>query len=176
MGQVFDTMSERGRIFWPWLAAGVIVADQATKFAIEHGTREEYMRVLIPGLLNLVHRHNPGVAFGLLADSDSSWLKAGLVVFSLAVMVMLAWLLVTGRAGGARSRAGLSMILGGAAGNVVDRLIHGSVIDFVNLHVGQYHWPAFNVADSAIVVGAGLVILELLTERHHQGRLESSNV
>lgn len=152
---------------WLWVPVAVIAADQATKFAVEHLTPEEHVRAIIPGLLNLVHRHNPGVAFGILADAESPLLRAALLLFSTAAVGVLAWLLVTDRAGEARSRAGLALILGGAAGNAIDRLIHGSVIDFVDFHWGARHWPAFNVADSCIVIGAGLVILELLFEKSH---------
>jgi signal peptidase II len=84
-------------------------------------------------------------------------------------MAMLVWLLATDRAGGRRARAGLALILGGAAGNLIDRLLHGSVIDFLDFYVGSYHYPAFNVADSCIVIGAGLVILELLFEKEKSG-------
>lgn len=159
---------------WLWVPVGVIVADQATKYAVETLTPEEHLRVVLPGLLNLVHRHNPGVAFGLLAGTELPLLRAALLVFAAAAISVLAWLLVTGRADGAGSRAGLALILGGAAGNAIDRLLHGSVIDFVDLHLAGKHWPAFNVADSAIVVGAGLVILELLREKPSAGRPEAS--
>ena len=152
-----------------WLrgSVAIVLADQATKLAVENYTPEEYSRAIIPGFLHLVHRHNPGVAFGILADAESVWLRALLLLFSVAAIGVLSWLLVTNRAGGARGRAGLALILGGAAGNAMDRLHHGSVIDFVDFHLAGRHWPAFNVADSAIVIGAGLVILELLLERAH---------
>jgi signal peptidase II len=149
---------------WLWGSAGVVLADQATKFLVEEYTPKEYAREVIPGLLNLVHRHNPGVAFGILADSESPLLRAVLLLFSVAAISVLAWLLATDRVGGAPGRAGLALILGGAAGNAIDRVVHGSVIDFVDFHLAGRHWPAFNVADSAIVIGAGLVILELLRE------------
>jgi signal peptidase II len=152
---------------WLWGSVAVIALDQITKYAVENYTPKEFSREIIPGLLNLVHRHNPGVAFGILADSESALLTAGLLLFSVAAISVLAWLLVTNRAGGLQGRAGLALILGGAAGNALDRLIHGSVIDFVDFHLAGRHWPAFNVADSAIVIGAGLVILDLLRERTH---------
>jgi len=80
--------------------------------------------------------------------------------------VAMAWLLVAGRAGGQRSRAGIALILGGAAGNLLDRLMDGGVVDFILIYFRGHEWPAFNVADSAIVVGAALVLLELLFARH----------
>lgn len=162
-------MAGGNRAAWLWLTVPVIAADQITKYLVEQRTPEEYTRTMIPGFFDLVHRHNRGVAFSMLADSDSPWLGPLLIGFSLAVMVLLVWLLVSGRAGGGRARSGLALILGGAVGNLVDRLLHGSVIDFLDFYAGRYHWPAFNVADSCIVAGAGLVILELLFERGRSG-------
>ena len=124
-------------------------------------------RVLIPGLLNLIHTSNPGVAFGLFADSSTPWLAPVLIVFSVTVIALLAWLLLTGRAGGWLAQCGLALILGGAAGNVLDRVLHRSVTDFIDFYIGSHHWYTFNVADSAIVVGAGLVILELFRDWRH---------
>ena len=77
-------------------------------------------------------------------------------------MVLLVWMLVTGRAGGALAQCGLALILGGAAGNALDRVIHGGVTDFLEVRLWKYIWPAFNVADSAITIGAILVLFELL--------------
>jgi signal peptidase II len=158
-------MAAGKRLTWLWLTVPVMALDQATKFVVEHHTAEESVRTVIPGFFDLVHRHNRGVAFSMFADADSPWLRPLLIGFAAVVMAMLVWLLATDRAGGRRARAGLTLILGGAAGNLIDRLLHGSVIDFLDFYVGSYHYPAFNVADSCIVVGAGLVILELLTEK-----------
>jgi signal peptidase II len=152
---------------WFWLSLAILAADRATKAVVEAYTPENYRRVLIRGLVTLVHNHNPGIAFGLLADIASKWLTASLVAGSLAVIVLLCWLLATERAGGRRSQAGLALILGGAAGNLLDRLLRGGVTDFFEVRLGSYHWPAFNVADSAITIGAVLVLLELLFARRH---------
>ncbi len=161
-------MAGRGRTRWFWLAAAVVVADQTTKLAMEKFTGHDFTRVIIPGLLNLVHTRNPGVAFGLFADAESKWVTALMILFSAAIMGALAWLLATDRAGNLRSQTGLALILGGAAGNGIDRLLHDGVMDFIDFYLGTHHWPAFNLADSTIVIGAGLVILELLVERQHQ--------
>ncbi len=151
-----------------FLAFAVLALDQATKYAVERYTTVGSSRVLIPGLLNLVHTTNPGVAFGLLADSPTAWLAPVLIVFSLSVIGLLAWLLVSGRGGGWLGQGGLALILGGAAGNVLDRLMRHRVTDFIDFYLGSYHWYTFNIADSAIVLGAALVLLELFREwRHH---------
>ena len=146
------------------LVAIVFVLDQGSKYAVDRFTPSGSFRVLVPGFLNLVHTSNPGVAFGLLADSRTSWLPMMLIVFSVAVIALLAWLLFTGRAGGWLGQCGLALILGGAVGNVLDRLLRSSVTDFIDFHVGNYHWYTFNVADSAIVIGAAFVGLEIFRD------------
>jgi signal peptidase II len=88
-------------------------------------------------------------------------------LFSAGVILLLGWLLASGRAGGRLGQFGLALILGGAAGNVLDRLVRHSVTDFIDFHLGRYHWYTFNIADSAIVMGAGLVVLELLRDWRH---------
>ncbi|MGB6197920.1 MAG: signal peptidase II, partial [Candidatus Acidiferrales bacterium] len=90
------------------------------------------------------------------------WLEVALVTGAVAVLALLIWLLVSGRAGGGLARAGVALMAGGAAGNVLDRLMHGMVTDFVEVRLGHYVWPAFNVADSALSIGAALILIELL--------------
>ena len=162
-------MTLPSRTFWPFVLLGAFVlgADQLTKYAVEQFTASGSLRVLIPGLLNLVHTNNPGVAFGIFSDSQTPWRAPVLIVFSLGVMCLIAWLLATDRAGSWLGRYGLVLILGGAAGNFLDRVSRRSVTDFIDFHIGTHHWYTFNVADSAIVVGAGLVILELLRDWRH---------
>ncbi len=152
---------------WLWLSAGIVVADRASKFAIEWYTPETLRHTVVRGFLYLVHNENPGIAFGLLADGAAKWLPWLLSAISAVVIAVLAWLLATGRAGGRLGRAGLALILGGAAGNLIDRLLHGTVTDFLEVWLGSYRWPAFNVADSAISIGAVLAALELLFGRRH---------
>jgi signal peptidase II len=150
------------------LAFAVLALDQATKYAVERFTANGSSRTLIPGFLNLVHTTNSGVAFGLLADSPNPWLAPALILFSVAVIVLLGWLLVTGRGGGWLGPWGLALILGGAAGNVLDRAMRHRVTDFIDFYLGSHHWYTFNIADSAIVLGAALVVLELFRDwRHH---------
>ncbi len=149
------------------LSLAALAADQLSKHAVERYTAPGSLRVLVPGLLNLVHTTNPGVAFGLFADSENPWRGPLLIVFSVAVIGMLVWLLATGRAGGRAGECGIALILGGAVGNVLDRFLHHSVTDFIDFHIGAHHWYTFNVADSAIVIGAALVVLELFRDARH---------
>ena len=160
-------MAGSGGARWFWLSLLILAADRCTKLAIEAYTRESFRYIVVPGLVTLVHSHNPGIAFGLFADVRSKWLAALLIASSAGVIVLLAWLLAADHTRGPRGRAGLALILGGAAGNLMDRLLHGSVTDFFEVRLGSYHWPAFNVADSAITIGAALVVLELLFARRH---------
>jgi signal peptidase II len=101
------------------ISLGALAADQLSKHAVEKHTTVGSLRVVIPGLLNLVHTTNPGVAFGLFADSETPWRGPLLISFSVAVIAMLVWLLATGRAGGRLGECGLALILGGAMGNVL---------------------------------------------------------
>lgn len=152
---------------WFVLALLIVVADRATKFAVERYTPRSFHRAVIPGLVTLVHSRNPGIAFGLLADAGSRWVAAILIACAALAVALLAWLLATSRAGGRPRQVGISLILGGAAGNLIDRLAQGGVTDFFEVGLGSYRWPAFNVADSAITIGALLVVLELLFFRKH---------
>ncbi len=146
---------------WLWLALAVLAADRASKFAVEWNTSEGFRRVLIPQFAALVHTRNSGMAFGLFAGSDTRWLTVALLLISSAVVVLLAWLLFSGRVANTLAQAGLALLAGGAAGNLLDRLLHGAVTDFVELHAGSFYWPAFNVADSAITAGAVLMVIDM---------------
>ncbi len=165
---------DKRRIGWLWLTLAVALADRVTKTVFEIYTREGYRREVVHDLLYLVHSRNTGIAFGLLSDSASPWLTAALVAGSILVIGVLAWLLVAGHGGGRLAHVGLALILGGAAGNLTDRILHGGVTDFFEVLIGSYHWPAFNLADSAITVGAALVILELLFHSRHHAVEEAS--
>jgi signal peptidase II len=154
----------------PWLvafapAAVVCALDRVTKIAVERDIALHEVHTVIPGFFNLVHSRNQGAAFGLFADSASPWrmvLLVGVTALVLgAVLVMLARVVAGKTPGGAASRWGLSLVLGGALGNFYDRLTRGMVTDFLEIYVGSFVWPAFNVADAAITTGALLVALEM---------------
>lgn len=155
-------MTPVDRFRWLGVSFSVLAADQASKLAVERATDSGWSHAVIPGLLDLVHTRNRGIAFGMLAETSSPWMQGLLILFSLAAAGVMAWLLLSGRAGGQRSHAGLALIVGGAVGNVLDRMMQGSVVDFILVYFHSFHWPAFNLADSAIVMGAGLVLVDLL--------------
>lgn len=120
---------------------------------------------VIPGFFRLTHTENTGAAFSLFADSPAHWKTAFLIGFSAVAMVIVFGLLWKQSRPLTMSGIALSLILGGAAGNLWDRVFSGRVVDFLLLYVKHYQWPVFNLADSSIVIGACLLILELLFTR-----------
>ncbi len=155
-------MTFPSRLRWLSLTLFIVLADRLTKALVESRTTESWHHELIHNFIYLVHSKNPGIAFSMLANSQSSWLRSGLIVLSLVFIAALAWLLVTSKQVTWRTLAGLSLLIGGAAGNLTDRLLHGAVTDFFQVWFGTYQYPAFNVADSAITIGAILVLLDVL--------------
>ena len=149
-----------------FLIAGLILLfDQATKaIVVERFTAQTAIPV-IPGLFRLVLVENTGMAFGLLNDSPSPLVFGLLTLVSAVLLGFVAYLLWTSQTPSALGGFGLALILGGAAGNVVDRLARGKVIDFLDFYLGSHHWPAFNIADSGIVIGAALLLLDLMRAR-----------
>src|ERR1700726_4449456 len=167
------TSDWRARWLWLMLTLAIVAADRAVKYAVERYTSEGFRRDLVPNIIVLVHNVNSGIAFGLLSESASRWISVLLMGSSAAVIVLLVWLLLAGRAGDTWCQAGLALIAGGAAGNLLDRLLHGGVTDFLELRAGSFVWPAFNLADTAITVGAALIIFELLSGESHASRARS---
>jgi signal peptidase II len=153
---------------WLWASLGVLVADRATKFAIERYTNIFFRHPIMSDIVTLVHNQNPGIAFGVFSDSNSKWVAPFLLASAVAMIALLVWLLLSGRAGGALPQCGVALILGGAAGNALDRVMHGGVTDFVEVRLGTYVWPSFNMADSAISIGAALVLIELFFGGAHR--------
>jgi len=148
---------------WLWLAVVVMALDQWTKSLIVDRFEEFDKLVLLP-VLEIMRLHNEGAAFSFLSTAGGwqRWMFIGLgVVVSAAILI---WLRRLPPKGQGLLAAGLSLILGGALGNVIDRVLLGHVIDFIRVHWGEHYFPAFNVADSAITVGAALVILDNLLE------------
>lgn len=150
---------------WFALAAAVILLDQVTKWAVlenfVYGERRE-----ITGFFNLVLVYNKGAAFSMFASADG-WQTPLLILFALVAAGIVSYLIVRNR----EKRVlclGLALILGGALGNLIDRLRFGHVVDFLDFHAMGWHWPAFNVADSGITVGALLLILDGFV--HHEKR------
>lgn len=144
------------------VAVLVVVLDRASKLTVARRIALHDSIQIIPGFFRIAHVENTGAAFGLFAESSSPWKIAVLVLFSFAAMTIVLTLLWRGKHTRTTTGIGLALILGGAVGNLWDRLVNGRVVDFLLFYIGQYQWPAFNVADSAIVVGACLLGIEIL--------------
>lgn len=137
----------------------VIVADQLTKMLVVDAMHLYESREIIAGFFNLVYVTNKGAAFSLLADVDAPWRHYFFLGIGSAALVGLSIAYWNLRNITSLYSWSLALIAGGAAGNLIDRIRFGAVIDFLDFYVGNYHWPAFNVADSAICVGVGLFLL-----------------
>ncbi len=164
-------MPERVRRNYPWLilpALGVVFFDQLTKQLIIKSLRVYESVPVIQGFFDLVHVRNRGMAFGIMNDSPSDsgmWLL--LAMSFVAIALLLVWFFRM-KEEGVLFTLSLSLILGGAVGNIIDRLRFGEVVDFLDVYVGAYHWPAFNVADAAITVGTFMIAATLLFARPAQ--------
>ncbi len=145
---------------WLWLSLVVVVLDQVSKQLIVSSFMLYEVLELLP-LFNLTLAYNEGAAFSFLSDQSGwqRWFLSG--VAAVATLVMVLWL--RGLKQHERlSAIALALIVGGAVGNLIDRLLFGYVIDFLDFYIGQYHWPAFNVADSAISIGVAVMLYEIL--------------
>jgi signal peptidase II len=149
------------------LAFSIALLDRITKIQIRHSLSNFDAVAVVPGWLRIVHTENPGAAFGVLADGNPLLRSIILIGVSTAVLLIVAWALWSHGPSFASllTRVGLSLILGGALGNLYDRVVHGTVTDFIEMYRGGWSFPAFNVADSAITVGAGLLLIDLLRPR-----------
>jgi signal peptidase II len=150
-------------IRWLWISVLVVAVDQLSKLWIERNMALGEAFHVLP-VLDIVRAHNPGAAFSFLADAGGwqRWAFSGVAVLVSALLVY--WLRTLSLATHSLLAGGLTLILGGAIGNVIDRFEHGYVVDFVHAHWGPAYFPAFNVADAAICVGAAFVILDALLE------------
>jgi signal peptidase II len=150
----------------PWLALilslAVFALDRWTKFLVETRLSFWDTRHVIPGFFDIVRSQNPGVAFGLFAQSSFRFRTAILIGFSVIAIAILALLLTRIRRWDRPTGLGVALVFGGALGNVYDRVHSGMVTDFLDFYLGTYHWYTFNIADTAICTGAGLLILSML--------------
>ncbi|HET9790001.1 MAG TPA: signal peptidase II [Candidatus Angelobacter sp.] len=144
------------------IVAAVIALDRLTKWLVIRHLPEAHEIPVIPGLFQLSHWENTGAAFSMFADSSSPWRTLGLIGFAVAALLVVGFLLwKSGSALNAITLA-LALIMGGASGNLWDRVTRGTVTDFLDFYIGQHHWPPFNVADSAIVVGSLLLMWKIM--------------
>src|SRR5258708_36514765 len=148
------------------IAALVVFMDRLTKWLVVKNIILDDSIPVLPGFFRLTHLENPGAAFSFLAESPSPFKTALLILFSVTALIVLLVLLWKNRNVFNATTIALSLILGGATGNLWDRISDGKVTDFLDFYIGAHHWPPFNVADSAIVVGALLLFLRMLRKDH----------
>jgi signal peptidase II len=144
------------------IAVAVMALDRLTKWLIASRLSLHDGFTVIPDFFRIVHVENPGAAFGLFAETSGQWRLTVLILFSLLALVVVGALLWKNSQSVTATGTALALVLGGALGNLWDRVISGHVTDFLEFHVGSYYWPSFNVADSAIVIGAFLLVADIL--------------
>lgn len=156
------------RLRWLSLTLLVVIFDRATKAWIESRPPGYFPHVVIPNGFSIVFSKNPGIAFSFFANSGGMATRVFLIVGSLLIIAMVAWLLVAGRDASRINAIGLALLLGGAAGNLTDRIVHGAVTDFLEVWLRFLPlqifnpWPTFNVADAAVSIGAILLIFDVI--------------
>ena len=146
------------------LVSVIIILDQLSKLWVMSSFQLYESREVIPGFFNLVYVTNTGAAFSMFADVDSPWRHYFFLGIGIAAVVGLTAGYIIYRKDSPLYLLSFGCVAGGAAGNLIDRVRWGSVVDFLDVYVGSYHWPAFNVADSAICIGAGVFILISILE------------
>lgn len=153
------------RIIYGLIIVVIFAADQITKHIVQNSIAHGQVITVIPGFFNLIHTENSGIAFSLFAGASSPWRVVLLVGVSLALLATVVIVALKSRQMNWQTGVGLALIVGGASSNLLDRIRFGQVVDFLDVYYRSYHWPTFNVADSAIVVGAGLLLLEILISK-----------
>jgi signal peptidase II len=149
------------------IASAVFALDRWTKWLVETNFSQFDTKVVIPGLFSIVRSENPGIAFGLFSESTSQYRTGTLVAFSLVAVAILAGMLWRVDRLDRLTAVGLALIFGGALGNVFDRVRTGAVTDFLDFYAGNVHWYTFNIADSAVCVGAGLLLISMWKKPAH---------
>jgi signal peptidase II len=144
------------------IAILVFLGDQATKALVESSIPERSVVPVLPHFFNLTHTNNAGAAFGLFSESPAPWKTAMLIVVSGALLITVVAIVWRSRHLQWETTVGLALILGGALSNLFDRIRFGRVVDFIDVYYRSYHWPTFNLADSAIVMGAGFLVFQVI--------------
>ncbi len=146
-------------------AVAMIIVDQATKLWASSAMEVWTGKTVIPGFFNLVHVLNRGAAWGFLDSENISWQRPLFIIVALIALGFIGYMLKTTEASDTWMITGLGMIAGGAVGNLIDRVQIGAVVDFLDFYVGDYHWPAFNIADCALTVGAACILISMFLNR-----------
>ncbi|HDH98304.1 MAG TPA: signal peptidase II [Deltaproteobacteria bacterium] len=151
----------------------IVLADQATKAMVVSNLHLHEVRPVLQGFFNITYITNTGAAFGFMAGSDK-WRHIFFQIISVVALGGLIYLYRSSRSRSYQLFWGTSLVFGGALGNLIDRIRHRSVIDFLDFYAGSYHWPAFNIADSAITVGGVLLAWHFFREPHRKKTYEKN--
>lgn len=154
-------MTTKSKLVWGWLAA-IVTADQLTKFIVDRTIPLHHSIPILDSFFSLTYIRNTGAAFGILAASHGAIRFPVLIIFSLVAIGFILVMLKRLPPNETGLITALAFILGGAVGNLIDRIVHGEVIDFLDFYWSSYHWPAFNLADSFITVGVLIVAYHLI--------------
>lgn len=147
------------------IAAAIIILDQLSKFIVQQKLDLGQIIPIIPSFFNLTYVLNPGAAFGFLSGASAAFRGPFFITISVLAVLFILYYRSRHREIGVLPSVALALILGGALGNLIDRLRLGMVVDFLDFYYRSYHWPAFNLADSAITVGVALMIFEIVMDR-----------
>ena len=150
-----------------WLPMVIVAVDQATKAMVKSSLAEHESVTIIPGVMDFTHVLNSGAAFGILSGADFPFKTVVIAVIAMAALIGVGLYAASISHHQVVARVGLALIIGGAAGNLIDRVLFGSVVDFVDVYWRNHHFWAFNVADSAISVGVAMMILDMLSAGTH---------
>jgi signal peptidase II len=161
------------RFLFASVSIGVLVLDQLSKEWITSRMTLHSTVPIVPGLVHLTLVHNPGALFGLFKDIGDPYRAVMFLAVPVIAIALILFFQYRTSPADVMSQSGLALILGGAIGNLIDRLRFGWVVDFVDIFVGEYHWPAFNVADSAICIGVSLLFIDLLRQSRRPRPIES---
>ncbi len=164
-----NTEKSQSSLLLVFIASLVVIADQLTKWLVVSHFMLYESRVIISGFFNLTYLRNTGAAFSLLADANPAWRSYFFIGVAIGALVFVGFAFREYRRRGLLFVFAFAFVAGGAVGNLIDRVHAGSVVDFLDFYVSSYHWPAFNVADSAIVVGVGFFMLASLLEKDGNG-------
>ena len=163
MSEAFAARIHRiSRFLYVMIALLVLVGDQVTKAMVDSSIPQYAIIPIVPKFFNLTHTRNSGAAFGLFSDSPAAWKTAALVIISAALIATVVGIVWRTQRLQWEAGVGLSLILGGAISNLLDRVRYGRVVDFLDFYYKSYHWFTFNLADSAIVMGAGFLVLQVI--------------
>lgn len=158
------------RMLFYYVALTVILLDQATKLVIVEALRVGQGIPVIPGFFDIVFVLNPGAAFGFLATLSEGVRNPFFILITVVAVILIVFYHTRFLHADRLASVALGLILGGAIGNLIDRLRYGMVVDFLDFHVSRYHWPAFNVADSAISIGVSLMFLDMVLDWRRENR------